>query len=52
MEFFNQNLYDEIRYFNNEKDFLDDFIKMKNGILKIKLLLLIQIKMLMLLISK
>ena len=27
MEFFNQNLYDEIRYFNNEKDFLDDFYK-------------------------
>ena len=27
MEFFNQNLYDEIRYKKNEKDFLDDFYK-------------------------
>lgn len=38
MEFFNQNFYDEITYFNNEKDFLDDFYKNEKWYLENKII--------------
>ncbi|MGJ0303603.1 AAA family ATPase [Aliarcobacter cryaerophilus] len=38
MEFFNQNFYDEITYFNNEKDFLDDFYKNNKWYLENKII--------------
>jgi ATP-dependent exoDNAse (exonuclease V) alpha subunit len=38
MEFFNQNLYEEIEYFHNEKEFLDDFYKNEKWYLENKII--------------
>lgn len=38
MEFFNQNFYEEIEYFHNEKEFLDDFYKNEKWYLENKII--------------